>query len=129
MRQLFQPGDTKTFERTVTTADCAAFDTGPVHPVYATFALARDAEWCCRLFVLDMKEEEEEGIGAALSVEHHAPALNGSTVLFTATIESILHHTVTCTYTATVGNRLIASGRQVQKILKKDKLERLFAGA
>ncbi|SHK80709.1 Predicted thioesterase [Chitinophaga jiangningensis] len=129
MQQLFKPGDTKTFERIVTMADCAAFDSGMVHPVYATFALARDAEWCCRLFVLEMKEEGEEGIGASLTVEHHAPALNGSTVRFTATIESLLHHTITCSYTAHVGNKLIASGTQVQKILKKEKLEKLFAGA
>src|SRR5690606_32941457 len=49
MRQIFKSGDIKTFERQVTKADCAMFDSGPVHPVYATFALARDAEWCCRL--------------------------------------------------------------------------------
>ncbi|NLU93223.1 thioesterase family protein [Chitinophaga sp. Ak27] len=128
MQQRFQPGDHKEFRRIVRPEDCAAFDSGNVHPVYATFALARDAEWCCRLFVLDMKDDTEEGIGVQLTIHHMAPALIGSEVLFTATVSHIQQHEISCTYTATVNGRLIANGTQVQKILKKEKLERLFAG-
>jgi predicted thioesterase len=69
----------------VSHADTANLDSGQVHPVYATFALGRDAEWCCRLFVLEMKEEDEEGIGTFLSIEHRSPALENSQVVFTAT--------------------------------------------
>ncbi|MCW3463592.1 thioesterase family protein [Chitinophaga nivalis] len=127
MTHSFQPGDTRHFTRLVRPEDCAAFDNGQVHPVYATFALARDAEWCCRLFVLEMKDATEEGIGTRLTVEHHAPALAGSEVTFTATITQLHHHEITCSYEAFAGSRLIASGIQVQKILKKEKLERLFA--
>lgn len=126
MQHLFQPGDTKTFTRTVRAEDCAAFDSGPVHPVYATFALARDAEWCCRLFVLDMKEEDEEGIGTSISVEHRSPAMAGAVVIFTATVSNIRGNELTCTYEARVGDRVIAHGEQVQKILKKARLEELF---
>ena len=110
MQQRFRPGDTKTFTRTVRAEDCAAFDSGPVHPVYATFALARDAEWCCRLFVLDIKEDDEEGIGTMISVEHVSPAAEGVSVTFTATVKSIEGHSIICTYTAHAGNRLIAHG-------------------
>lgn len=127
MQQRFQPGDRKEFRRIVRPEDCAAFDSGNVHPVYATFALARDAEWCCRLFVLEMKDDTEEGIGVQLTIDHIAPALTGSEVLFTATISRMQQHEISCTYTATVNGRLIASGTQVQKILKKEKLERLFS--
>lgn len=128
MQHLFQPGDTKTFTRTVRTEDCATFDSGAVHPVYATFALARDAEWCCRLFVLDMKEEDEEGIGTSISVEHTSPAITGTVVVFTATVKNIRGNTLTCTYEARVGDRVIAHGEQGQKILKKSRLEELFKG-
>ena len=62
----FQPGDVKSFVHVVTEADTARFDSGEVHNVYSTFALARDAEWSGRLFVLEMKEEGEEGIGTAI---------------------------------------------------------------
>lgn len=126
MLQTFKPGDVKTFERLVTKADCALFDSGPVHPVYATFALARDAEWCCRLFVLEMKEEDEEGIGTMLSVQHVSPAPEGAVVSFTATVKSLRGHEIICSYEARCGERLIASGEQGQKILKKNKLENLF---
>lgn len=121
-----QPGDERRFTRQVRPEDCAAFDSGSVHPVYATFALARDAEWCCRLFVLDMKTAEEEGIGTMLTVEHLSPALQGATVEFTAIAESITGHEIICTYEARCNGRLVAKGRQGQKILKKEKLERLF---
>ncbi|UYQ91637.1 hypothetical protein MKQ68_16230 [Chitinophaga horti] len=127
MKAIFQPGDTKHFTRHVREEDCAAFDSGAVHPVYATFALARDAEWCCRLFVLEMKEEEEEGIGTSLTVTHHAPALKGAVVEFTAMVKALYQHEIICTYEAYSNGRLIASGEQGQKVLKKEKLERLFS--
>lgn len=126
MQQIFRPGDTKTFTRTVRAEDCAAFDSGPVHPVYATFALARDAEWCCRLFVLDMKEEDEEGIGTMIRVEHLSPATAGTAVTFTATVVKAEGHTLLCRFEARAGSRLVARGEQEQKVLKKSKLAHLF---
>lgn len=123
---MFKPGDTKTYEKTVAASDTATFDAGQVHPVYATFALGRDAEWACRLFVLDMKAEDEEGIGTFLHIEHLSPALLGSNVKFTAVIDKITGNTIICTFEAKANDRLIAKGQTGQKILKKDKLNRLF---
>src|SRR5580700_2026841 len=123
MKNLFNIGDVKTFDRIVRPEDTAVFDSGEVHPVYATFALARDAEWACRLFVLDMKEEDEEGIGTFVSVKHLAPAKVGEEVVFEATVITIEGNTINCGYRAMVGDRLIAEGVQVQKILKKEKLK------
>lgn len=122
----FQPGDTRIYEKTVTEKDTATFDAGQVHPVYATFALGRDAEWACRLFVLEMKQEDEEGIGTFLNVEHVSPALLGSNVKFTAVVDKIEGNAIICSFEATVNGRLIAKGQTGQKILKKEKLNRLF---
>lgn len=122
----FQTGDTKTITVKVGENDTAVFETGQVHPVYATFALGRDAEWACRQFVLEMKEAHEEGIGTFLTVDHHAPALVGSEVNFTAKVESIERNEIICSYEARVGQRLIASGRTGQKIIKREKLDQLF---
>lgn len=127
MRQLFKPGDVKHWRVLVSAADTASFADGEVHPVYATFAVARDAEWTCRLFVLEMKEEEEEGIGTFVTVDHHSPALVGSEVVFTATVESLAGNSLICRWEAHSGERLLASGRQGQKILPKAKLAALFA--
>ncbi len=126
MDNCFAIGATKTFTKIVNESDIAGFEGGMVHPVYATFALGRDAEWCCRLFVLDMKEETEEGIGTFLSIYHKSPALLGSTVVFTASVKSIKGNEIICTYKAEVAGRLIAEGEQGQKIIKKEKLNQLF---
>ncbi|MEZ5015864.1 MAG: hypothetical protein R2800_02355 [Flavipsychrobacter sp.] len=126
MRNPFQIGDIKTFTHTVLKADSATFESGEVHPVYATFALARDAEWSGRLFVLEMKEEDEEGIGTKITVNHHSPALIGQEVVFTATLVSVNKNEVITDYTAKVKGRLIADGTQIQKIVNKEKINRLF---
>ncbi len=128
MKNIFNNGDIKTYSKMVELVDTATFDSGQVHPVYATFALGRDTEWVCRLFVIEMKEHDEEGIGTFLHVNHHSPALIGNTVNFNATFERLDGNHVICSFEAKVGERLIASGQTGQKILKKEKLERLFSG-
>jgi fluoroacetyl-CoA thioesterase len=120
----FQTGDI--FLHTVTQEDAARFPTGEVHNVYSTFALARDAEWAGRLFVLEMKETDEEGIGTAVTVSHHSPALIGETVTITSTLGEVKGNEIITPYEAKVGDRLVASGETKQKILKKEKLDRLF---
>ena len=127
MINKFNIGDEKSFQKLVELNDTATFDSGEVHPVYATFALGRDAEWVCRLFVIDMKEDHEEGIGTFLHVNHHSPAKIGSNVIFTDSIDSVEGNNIICSFTAKVNDRLIASGKTGQKILKKEKLELLFS--
>ena len=126
MVNKFNEGSKKIFERTVRPEDTAMFEGGVVHPVYATFALARDAEWSSRLFVLEMKEEHEEGIGTFVNVKHVSPALVGEVVLFEAVIDELKGNEINCTFTATTGGRLIAEGRTGQKIIPKLKLEAIF---
>jgi predicted thioesterase len=128
VKNIFKPGDKKNFEHVVREEDTATFKSGNVHPVYATFALTRDAEWSSRLFVLEMKEENEEGIGTFVNVKHISPAFIGNKVLFEAVIDEVNGNEVNCTFSAKVGNRIIAEGRTGQKILKKEKIEKLFEG-
>ncbi|MEY4875273.1 MAG: hypothetical protein RL708_422 [Bacteroidota bacterium] len=122
----FKIGDKKYYQHIVQATDAATFASGNIHPVYSTFALARDAEWCCRLFVLDMKEADEEGIGTFIKVQHQSPALVNSIVDFEAEIILQEKNNVVCKFIAKVGNRIIATGEQGQKILKKEKLNDLF---
>ncbi len=119
MKNPFKKGDTKTFERVVTTEHIAKFDTGTVHQLYATFAIAQDMEWTCRLFVLEMLEEGEEGIGAQLSIEHVSPCLLGETATHTAVLEYVDGNTVFCSVIVKSGDRIIAKGTQTQKIIDK----------
>jgi fluoroacetyl-CoA thioesterase len=126
MKNPFRPGDIKMYKKTVSEKDIAQFESGTVHEVYGTFALGRDAEWCSRLFVLEMKEEDEEGIGTFLHITHHSPALLGQEVIFTAEIIKLEKNTIDCRVLARVGERLIAECSTGQKIIKKEKLNLLF---
>jgi len=126
MKSIFKIGDSKTFSRIVQEQDLATFESGIVHPVYGTFALGRDVEWACRLFVLEMKEEHEEGIGTFLNLEHVSPALLGSEVVITARVKSLEGNSVVCSYIVQCGDRVIAKGEQGQKILLKEKVNILF---
>lgn len=126
MKSIFKKGDKKVYLHKVSEQDIAAFHGETVHPVYATFALARDMEWSGRLFVLDMLEDDEQGIGTFIEIDHKSPAFVNDDAHITATIEQINAHEIICSVEATVGSRVIAQGRTGQKILKKEKLERLF---
>jgi fluoroacetyl-CoA thioesterase len=127
VKNPFQPGDTKTFLTSVTADKLAEFESGVVHAVYGTFALGRDAEWACRLFVLEMKEDGEEGVGSFLSVEHISPAPLGTAVEITATLEEVNKNEVVCRYEVFAGERMVARGRQVQKIIQKARFDALLA--
>ncbi|MBS1783626.1 MAG: hypothetical protein JSS78_11210 [Bacteroidetes bacterium] len=126
MHNPFQAGETKKYFHKVQATDTATFNSGEVHPVYATFALARDAEWSGRLFVLEMKDEDEEGIGTGIDIRHLSPALVGEEVCFIATLVEVNKNEVITDFEAKCGTRIIANGRQWQKIVKKQKLETLF---
>lgn len=125
MKNPFHPGDTMVYSKTVMPDEKAAFDSGIVHEFYSTFFLAKDAEWSTRLFVLEMKEADEEGIGTFIQIQHLSPALIGNRVDFTATLDSVEGHEIICSFVARVGERIIATGKTGQKILKKEKLDRL----
>ncbi|KYG75357.1 thioesterase family protein [Roseivirga echinicomitans] len=111
---------------TVKTTDAASFDAGEVHQVMSTFALGREMEWSSRLFALEMKEADEEGIGTMLEIRHVSPALFNTELNFEAKLLSIEKNELICEIRALAGGRLIATGRTGQKILKKDKLNQIF---
>lgn len=126
MKTPFQPGDHKRHTHRVTDADLASFETGMVHAVCSTFALGREMEWSSRLFVLDMKENDEEGVGTFLEIAHHGPAFEGEELEIDAVLESQHGNEVICSIEVKVKNRPVASGRTGQKILKNDRIKQIF---
>lgn len=126
MKEIFKAGDIKAFKAVIKPADVATFQGAIVHPVYSTFALARDAEWTTRQFVLEMKEADEEGVGTFLMVRHQGPAFVGEEVTFRGIYEGIKDGELRCSFEARVGSRTIATGETGQKILKLEKIKSLF---
>lgn len=126
MKQVFKAGDIKEYKTIVTHEDVARFHGSVVHPVCATFALARDIEWTTRQFVLEMKDDDEEGIGTYLQVRHLGPAFVGEEITIRGTYEHLTDRELLCSFEARVGNRIIATGKTGQKILKLDKIKSIF---
>ena len=90
MLNPFEVGDQKVYNIVVHTDDIAQFPAGGIiHHVYSTFAITRDAEWACRLFINEMLEPDEEGIGTFVHVDHHAPAKVGASITVVSTFEEI----------------------------------------
>lgn len=126
MKDIFRKGDTLTYTRTVGQEDFARFESGLVHPVCSTFALARDMEWTTRQFVLQLRDEDEEGIGTMVEVRHVSPAFEGDVLEFTGEVESLEGNELICAVRVLCGSRLIATGRTGQKILKRSRIDRMM---
>ncbi|MEF2279375.1 thioesterase family protein [Deinococcus sp. YIM 134068] len=69
---------------------------GAVHPVYATYWMARHFEEAGRKIILPFLEDGEGGIGTSVEVTHTASALPGMTVTVTATFERMEGRRVVC---------------------------------
>lgn len=100
---------------------------GELHPVYATYWLAKHMELVSRKIILPFLEEGEAGIGFAVAVEHLASALPGMRVTLTATFERQERNRVhaSCRATNELGD-LVGTGSTVQVILPEERLERGF---
>lgn len=126
MKEIFKAGDVKEFRTTVKKEDVASFHGSVVHQVYSTFALARDAEWTTRQFVIEMKEADEEGIGTHLEIRHEGPGFVGDEIIISGVFEKFAHGELTCSFVARAGTRIIATGKTGQKILKLEKIKSIF---
>ncbi|MGH2698704.1 MAG: thioesterase family protein [Actinomycetota bacterium] len=102
-------------------------DLGKIHPVYATYWIARHMEEAGRKVIVPFLEEADEGLGTAVAVNHLASALPGMRV------EIIAKHVRTekrkiiceCTATSELGD-LIATGSTEQVVLPAAKVQSGF---
>lgn len=127
------PGYQASFETTVTEEMTVDFEhpddpqLGKLHPVYATYWMAKHMELAGRKIILPFLEEGEEGIGSKVSVDHLASALPGMKVRIVAehlrTEGNRVH--AQCTAWNELGDR-IGVGYTEQVILPRAKLLRIF---
>ena len=97
---------------------------GKLHPVYATYWVAKHMELVSRKIILPFLEEGEAGIGHAVAVTHLASALPGMRVTLSAVLEAHDGNRVMarCEAHSELGD-LIATGSTVQVIVATTKLE------
>lgn len=126
MKDIIKIGDLKKHEFKVTEDHLATFDSGPVHQVCSTFVLAREMEWASRLFVLDICEPHEEGVGTMLQIDHKSPAFVGEGVSVKAKVASLDKNELICEIEVSCKGRIVAHGKTGQKILSRDKITQIF---
>jgi fluoroacetyl-CoA thioesterase len=127
MKQIFTSGDIKTYTTVVKPQDLAGFHGIILHEVCSTFALARDIEWTTRQFVVDMIDDDEEGIGTFLQIQHQGPAFVGEEMTFTGIFGNMTGSELVCAVEVRVGSRIVATGKTAQKILKLEKIKSIFS--
>ena len=93
--------------------------------------MAHHMELAARKVLKDHLDDDEEGVGSHLSIDHLAPAPVGSTVRIVAEAVEMSGHTLICDITAyhvRLGGtqRTIGRGRQVQRVLPKATLAALI---
>jgi len=126
VKELFKAGDFKVHVFHVKEDHLASFEDGPVHPVCSTFVLAREMEWSSRLFVLDICDANEEGVGTMLLINHKSPAFMGEEVVVKVVFRSLVNNELVCDIEVSVEDRLVAIGETGQKILSKEKISQIF---
>ena len=119
-------GATATLEVVVTpemTVDFA--ELGKVHPVYATYTMAKHFEEAGRKLLLRHKDDGEEGIGSKVAVEHLAPSWVGDRLTIEARCTGVTGNRITCACTATDGDgREVGRGSTEQVVLPRAVLDR-----
>ncbi|MCP3738375.1 thioesterase family protein [Rossellomorea sp. BNER] len=111
---------------TVTPDMFAQFEGKVVHPVYSTVSMVYHMEWASRKIILPYLEDEEEGMGGAVTIQHLAPSGEGSTVTVTATVTKIIKNVVITMVEARNQREIIGTGEVKQVVLPKSKIGRLI---
>jgi len=134
MKPSLQIGDRAEILIEVTEDMCPAFDGAVVHRVYSTWSMAHHMELAARKVLKNHLEEHEEGIGSHLSIDHLMPVPLGHQVRVVARATEIARTTLVCetiAYHVRSGrdDKVVGTGKQIQRILPRRKLEALIARA
>lgn len=121
-------GFSQTLTLTVTDDMTVDFgELGKVHPVYATYWMAKHFEEAGRKIILPYLEEGDGGIGSQVEVIHTASALPGMGVTVTATFEKQEGRRIHARMTAVneLGDE-IGHGTTTQVVLPQSKIDAGF---
>jgi predicted thioesterase len=122
-------GDVGVLEVVVTEDMTVDFtELGRVHPVYATYTMAKHFEEAGRTLLLRHLDDGEEGLGSAVSVEHLAPSWVGDRLTVEAHCVAVDGNRLTCECRATDGDgREVGRGSTVQVVLPRERLDALLS--
>lgn len=123
LKSSLKIGLEKSMTIVVTEEMFAQFGGELVHPTYSTVSMVYHMEWISRDLLLPYLDEDEEGMGAAVTVKHIAPSTLGTKVTITAKIKEITDRKVVTEVVSENENGIIGKGEVVQAVLAKDRLK------
>nr|WP_282104397.1 thioesterase [Exiguobacterium sp. 17-1] len=101
----------------------AQFEGVVVHPAYSTVSMVYHMEWAARKLILPYLEQEEEGVGGAVSLKHLGMATLGSNIRIEATVIELTPDRVLTKVEVRHGDRVIGLGEVKQIILTKQRIQ------
>jgi len=116
-------GHKATISAKVTPAMFAQFEGEVVHPAYSTVAMVYHMEWASRQIILPFLDEDEEGMGGAVTVKHLGVSGEGEAIITTATLTEIKGRRIVTQVTVENSQGLIGQGEVIQFILSKKELK------
>jgi fluoroacetyl-CoA thioesterase len=103
---------------------------GPGPDLYATYWMAKHMEEAGRKIILPFLDDDEDGVGRAVSVTHLAPAAPGTLVHVDARLERTEGNRVFASQTATTASgKLIGEGTTEQVVIAKSRVEEMCRDA
>ena len=119
-------GATATLDVVVTDDMTVDFtELGKVHPVYATYTMAKHFEEAGRKLLLRHLDDGEDGLGRSVAVEHLAPSWVGDRLTIEARCTEVRGNRILCACRAADGDgREVGTGSTVQVVLPRDVLDR-----
>lgn len=124
MKRGLEIGHTATLSFRVTEDMYAQFEGKVVHPAYSTVSMVYHMEWVSRKIILPFLENDEEGMGASVSVKHLAPTTAGTMVTAKATVTKLNHRFVVTEVELANKKGMIGKGEVVQVILPKEEIRK-----
>ncbi|KAA0550073.1 thioesterase [Bacillus sp. BGMRC 2118] len=125
MKQGLRVGSKELMEIVVTPDMFAQFGGDVVHPVYSTVTMVYHMEWVSRLIILPYLEENEEGMGGAVTVKHVSPSPEGAVLTISAIVTELKGSVIVTETQVMQGDRTIGVGEVRQVIVPKDKIREL----
>jgi fluoroacetyl-CoA thioesterase len=126
MKTTIQVGNIESVSFIVTQQMQAQFNDRVIHPVCSTWDMAHQFEIAARKALEEHLDDNEQGIGSSISIEHVKPAPLGAEVEVVATITELDETSVVCEIVATVLGTICATGKQVQRVLPSSTITRLI---
>lgn len=126
MKPGLKVGQTAAIQITVSSEMFAQFEGIVVHPTYSTVSMIYHMEWASRKIILPYLEDEEEGMGGAVSAKHVAPAPEGTKLTIIAELIEYDRNIVITKVSVHRDTELIGIGEVKQIILPKTKIAKLL---